>query len=114
MSEGWTPGPWWFSPHGAYGRTIAGETFPFGYIEAESAMPIFELDTVHKIKRAELHANARLIAAAPELYAALEALLFRCEFYLGKWSAGYTDDAIMIAAGKALAKARGENTEGAA
>jgi len=48
------------------------------------------------------------VATFNELCDASEALLFRCELYLGKSTAGYTDDAIMLRAGNALAKARGE------
>ena len=80
MSAGFTPGPWWFSPHGAHGRVLEVEglgevTFPFGYIEAETQTPMFELGTVSGIKRAENTANAHLIAAAPELYEALALLV---------------------------------------
>ena len=54
-------------------------------------------------KAAESHANARLIAAAPELLAALHGLLFKAPDATGE-----AHDAIWDAARSAYAKATGE------
>jgi len=91
MTEKWTPGPWRFTLGGlprvisADGTTICG---------------------VHRIGRhtgnhsvAAVEANGRLIAAAPELYAALSAI---------SEMMGPAENAVFSAAADALAKARGE------
>ena len=90
-----TPGPWIFEPHNAFGTTFLGEQWPFGYIStAHPPVPIFGMDPVLEYSVGELEANARLIAAAPDLLAALEWL------HLGKGKP------VDVAA--AIAKARGE------
>lgn len=64
---------WIFEPHGGFGRTIAGETMPFGYISEGVGQPIFELDHpgIGRPDYAKMIAAATMIAAAPELYEAL-------------------------------------------
>lgn len=63
-----TPGPWCFEPHNAFGTTFLGEQWPFGYISQSSPpVPIFGLDPVLEYPVAELEANVRLMATAPEL-----------------------------------------------
>lgn len=99
MSALATPGPW---KHGHMGDA-----------ERHWIGPDWNEPIVAYVDREITDGNLALVCAAPELYDALEALLFRCELYLGKWEAGYTDDAIMIRAGEALAKARGEQVLGA-
>lgn len=68
MSETkWTPGPWTMEERGAYSdfdgnsRVISGE--------------FMRVAVVHTDGRSEFEANASLIASAPALYAALEAMV---------------------------------------
>ena len=69
---GHTPGPWAFEPHGAFGSDFLGEDWPLGYISREMPrVPIFALGPILELPTSELLANAHLIAAAPELLAAL-------------------------------------------
>lgn len=56
----------------------------------------------------EMEANARLISAAPELLAALEALLEHAEKYLDFGSVEGKEQAIQLASRAAIAKARGQ------
>lgn len=72
-----TPGPWKFEPHNGYGGEIDGDPFPFGYISTSAPQPIFELSVILEFDAEELRANSRLIAAAPEMLAALREAL-RC------------------------------------
>ena len=96
MSGNWTPGPWMvvvdesaaqcpgFPVIEAQDYTIVGVEGMFGELETDFA-------------------NAHLIAAAPELYAVLEAC--RNHFIL----AGWAEDSLLIESiDKALRKARGE------
>lgn len=71
--SGHTPGPWtidrqnWpFELTGRYHRVISDERFPTAFIPGWSEPAPGEVDGTEEAK-----ANARLIAAAPELYEAL-------------------------------------------
>jgi hypothetical protein len=95
-----TPGPWLFEPHNGYGaKDPDGEPWPFGYISTAHPSPIFELSTPLVFPHEELVANARLIAAAPDLLAA-------CQAVLGEWRDGYGLDCIEQLRA-AIAKAEG-------
>jgi hypothetical protein len=64
-----TPGPWLFepAPHGAF--DICKDPNSLGrYMVIATRGP-------HDVRAAEMHANARLIAAAPDLLEALQGLL---------------------------------------
>ena len=104
MSGGFTKGPWVAEPDSfddfsihPVGRALAVAAVVNGGINAVTGH-----GDEHK-------ANAHLIAAAPEMYEALEAMRARWELYIGGLGgAGHTDDALMKQAAAALAKARGE------
>lgn len=70
-----TPGPWSVDPEGTYVNCIEG---PSGTV----------LCVVHNIETAEGQANARLIAAAPELLAALEDIVRQCTLRDGRQTLG--------------------------
>ena len=89
-----TPGPWLISYHHEGGTQIAIDDEPGMQGERD-----YDLATVTHGDPDELEANARLIAAAPEL---LEALI-RCE-------ACTTNDEVGRQARAAIAKALGETT----
>ncbi len=65
-----TPGPW---------EVIASTSFPGRYLiaQSQSATPVLAVAETIQVSAPEGMeiANARLIAAAPEMYAALEALM---------------------------------------
>ena len=92
----WTKGPWPIKPTGDFKRIVIGDGLvdgPGGYEVAE----VYSDDC----DRDEALANAHLIAAAPDLYAALDGLL-------GLLDAGSLYEPQAYAARAALAKARGE------
>ena len=63
-----TPGPWDVEPKGSR-----------HFVDGADGLTVAYLDRVGVRERAEIEANARLIAAAPELLAALECILKRYE-----------------------------------
>ena len=92
----WTKGPWPIKPTGDFKRIVIGDGLvdgPGGYEVAE----VYSDDC----DRDEAMANAHLIAAAPDLYAALDGLL-------GLLDAGSLYEPQAYAARAALAKARGQ------
>ena len=91
-----TPGPWEFYGDNNYGGTV--EIGPRLTVSVDRAD---RFDSSMAINREEMEANGRLIAAAPDLLAALEAL---CPKVLSGTSG--MDEAI-AAAESAIAKARG-------
>lgn len=119
MSERkWTPGPWEYVPgteyHGPYVSGPLGGDVCDCYAMSNpaalsvrnggSSQPIW-----HQAERAD--ANARLIAAAPDLYEALEAMVAAFKVYVGHESDPPQDEIDAMKAGRAaLAKARGEPT----
>jgi hypothetical protein len=95
----WTPGPWkTLGYHGPYERTISTVEKPHREIASAHAD---SWDGGYRLDRME--ANAHLIASAPDLYDALQAIC-DAQGYCG------ADDmaALMRTAQRALAKARGE------
>lgn len=56
-----TPGPWDVEPKG-----------PRHFVDGADGLTVAYLDRAGVRERAEIEANARLIASAPDLYAALE------------------------------------------
>ena len=99
-------GPWLFEGHGGYGRTIAGETMPFGYISTGPGDPFFVLDHpgFGGVGPRVMLANAQLMATAPELVDALELVVgsLRCD---------RQDDVnaeVLRRVERAIAKSRGE------
>lgn len=88
----WTPGPW------RYDRTNGSPTT--GEHMIAGAKPGY-LAEVRDCGSGDVRANAHLIAAAPDLYAALDGLL-------GLLDAGSLYEPQAYAARTALAKARGE------
>ena len=116
-----TPGPWRVDATvalGAYGVWTAYPTHPGhdgqGY---ESQICSVLPHEIHDVSREQRDANAALIAAAPDLYAALVDLLERAEA-LNEAASGQPFDAAPFAAGlianarAALAAATGNETEG--
>lgn len=100
MSERkWTPGPW--TVRQAYRSIISAS--PTGYDDAES----IEAYGGHLVcESVKWDANAQLIAAAPDLYEALDYLVSCTQLADdADWSEG---DDPLSAARAALAKARGE------
>jgi len=100
MSGGWTPGPW---KVGASGHWIsAPECGGIGVASAGRAVTIGG-GSSYVISNTEAEANARLIAAAPDLLAALE----KAQEYFDGYS---TRDTVKRAIAAAIAKATGEET----
>ena len=97
-----TPGPW------SHHRTFNGDHF----ISAEGRRGRIELATVYAEAEYQpklpLEANARLIAAAPELLAALKELVERCDGPEGVRPDGSNIQTIRAHA--AIAKAEGEQS----
>ena len=93
MSAAHTPGPWTILPNTPH--------FVRAMHPAEGMQPVA---TVYHFD-GELAANARLIASAPELLEALEAVLPDLEHYVATHGPG--PDKRLVAARAAIAKARG-------
>ncbi|MHB9879134.1 hypothetical protein ACSMXM_05670 [Pacificimonas sp. ICDLI1SI03] len=92
-----------FEPHNGYGKTgFDGEPNPFGYISTSTPQPVFELMPPLVFPAKDLEALAYKMAAAPDLYEAVEALLVSHRAGTGQCCAA-ADKGIA-----ALAKARGE------
>jgi hypothetical protein len=106
MSETpWTPGPWWV---GRNERSVVCNTEIPEWHTADSV----EYYGGHLVAESMAPANARLIAAAPELAEALEAMLYEYEgVYDMTAPTHHQSDAALKAesmARAALAKAKGE------
>lgn len=96
MSGGWTPGPWWVE-----GEVVCapdGDNFPWYVAIAERC----------GYPNDQSRANAHLIAAAPELYEALEALSEHFTQVVKAFRVDSEEHETLVAARAALAKARGE------
>ena len=90
----WTPGPWRINKEDDWGGVEITSESRVGMIEIAMLAVTFR-GNIGKEQRA----NARLIAAAPELYEALDAMLTRF---------GHHSNVDIKRAADALAKARGE------
>jgi hypothetical protein len=107
MSETpWTPGPWWV---GRNERSVVCNTEIPEWHTADSV----EYYGGHLVAESMAPANARLIAAAPELAEALEKLLRKVDQFIEmpdgmSAAAGRALDEATDAARAALAKAKGE------
>lgn len=101
-----TPGPWEFSPSRSGGFVIAGRNKPDGY----PVLP-YLARTMNFPKEHE--ANARLIAAAPNLLEALEWLIEDVEYtrsdFVGQPTQVRNSSVAMAKA--AIAKARGQEAK---
>jgi hypothetical protein len=101
----WTPGPWKLqriSEDRKFGVRVDG-----GNVVGYAAF--ISWDWPHYDQRVEQIANANLIAAAPELYEALDALLGGDDkLRVGIGGNPIYVDAFLAKAGDVLAKARGE------
>lgn len=96
-----TPGPWRVSTIGLMNDGALPVSSDQGQIARVSAQADFPRGQGHNSECAERDANAHLIAAAPDLYAALDGLL-------GLLDAGSLYEPQAYAARAALAKARGQ------
>lgn len=70
METKWTPGPWPIKPTGDFKRIVIGD----GLVEGPGGYEVAEVYS-DDCDRDEAMANAHLIAAAPDLYAALVDLM---------------------------------------
>jgi hypothetical protein len=86
----WTPGPWTYAPIPGYQYVVEID---------KPAQVLLVAAAVHPGREAEIRANMQLAAAAPDLYAALD-----------KYVEHFGDP--LKVARAALAKARGERTDG--
>ena len=89
-----TPGPWDVEPKGSR-----------HFVDGADGLTVAYLDRAGVRERSEIEANARLIASAPELLEALEAVLPDLEHYVATHGPG--PDKRLAIARAAIAKARG-------
>ena len=89
-----TPGPWDVEPKGSR-----------HFVDGADGLTVAYLDRAGVRERSEIEANARLIASAPELIEALEAVLPDLEHYVATHGPG--PDKRLAIARAANAKARG-------
>lgn len=100
MSEPkWTPGPWRINKYRSIGAGETGCQPIVAHIE-----PFYGEDR----QFGDDGANAHLIAAAPDLYAALAEAEQQIEYLHANFSPTGTGEAVLTRARIALAKARGE------
>jgi hypothetical protein len=106
MSAQHTPGPWTVRSYPAYGYGITAEDSP----QARHSFAVVHFADTQRGRTTErAKADARLIAAAPELLEALAALMKGSEYSGdGRWGRiVMPSDAAMTAARAAIAKATG-------
>ena len=89
-----TPGPWDVEPKGSR-----------HFVDGADGLTVAYLDRAGVRERSEIEANARLIASAPELLEALEAVLPDLEHYVATHGPG--PDKRLAIARAAIAKATG-------
>ena len=103
-----TPGPWSVRPIDTPNQTLQNFIQPLWVAGAKGESIVRITETTHATATAEDYANARLIASAPDLLAALNTLLD--DRYLadesGDWECLNSDDH-WLAARAAIAKAEG-------
>ena len=93
-SHAHTPGPWDVEPKGSR-----------HFVDGADGLTVAYLDRAGVRERSEIEANARLIASAPELIDALEAVLPDLEHYVATHGPG--PDKRLALARAAIAKAKG-------
>lgn len=110
-----TPGPWEFVPgsehHGPYVSAPWGDDICDLYFMSDPSAPSVRNGGPSRpiwFHAEQANANAALIAAAPDLYAALETLLGHCELANEGRGASLVDPHSIRAARAALSRARGE------
>ena len=105
----WTKGPWTVSDGEHEAGVVTGRTVHFG-VDRGPSFDIFDAgDSPHETVDDEWMANAHLIAAAPDLYEALERVLLDIDFMVEDGTiTDVREDIIYTNARAALAKARGE------
>ena len=105
-----TPGPWGIETV----KTSCGHCHkvgPFPWRDDEANHACIYVDDSHAwVNGKELEANARLIAASPDLLDALEALIPLVEWALKEQSPPYFDGPLVVQSCVAIAKAKGETT----
>ena len=104
MSPSHTPGPWHVGAHGEIGTDESCIAIPCDKVREHI---IIARSVSSKIGWRERNANTRLIAAAPDLLAALEALL-----HIAVWDDDYTTEEefapVAETARAAIVKAKGK------
>ncbi len=109
-----TPGELVFEPHGLFGKPWpAGVEIdtppPFGYVSKSAPrVPVFELNPFLKFDPIELLIYARLFAAAPDMYAAIQDYLRFYDAYDGSADSYVAMNDAVEALRAALARANGE------
>ena len=98
----WTPGPWPIKPTGDYKRILVG----VGLVDGPGGYDVAEVYS-DDCDRNEAEANARLIAAAPDMAEALDRLLTEYDAVDLAAAEPPSLTAAVFAARAALAKARG-------
>ena len=107
MSEKFTPGPWYADKYGKIWRNVPSDLYEYGgKIAGDMPLALVNRGWYEKDERPyPQQANANLIAAAPDMYEALECA---CD----KYCIGYAGDSLVkcedCVIQKALCKARGE------
>jgi hypothetical protein len=92
---GHTPGPWTFSRHTDYGdvRFYVAQADGAPYTPDYSDVATLIAETVNSERSRIQEANARLIAAAPDLLASLMVILDHCDGYVTNTSKAIWRDA---------------------
>ena len=107
MSEKFTPGPWYADKYGKIWRNVPSDLYEYGgKIAGDMPLALVNRGWYEKDETPyPQQANANLIAAAPDMYEALECA---CD----KYCIGYAGDSLVkcedCVINKALRKARGE------
>ena len=111
MSAQHTPGPWVAEFDGDWWMVLTKAEHPIDEFWGPAQAPVVDLHhggyDYSELGLGTISGNARLIAAAPELLAALEALVEGVDRLLGKPEPYECDDGALAAARAAILKATG-------